>query len=1360
MIIISWNCRGLGQPRAVRALSELVKVHRPDVIFLSETLVQKQKMEEIRIKLKFDGCFVVDPIGRSGGLCVLWKEGSRIDVLNFSTNCINMKVKDDKEDEFRLTGYYGQPDRSRRAETWELLKSLAGEEAWCVMGDFNDILHASEKKGTHPHPQYLLDGFREVVTECGLTDIPLEGYPFTWWRSRGQPNAVEERLDRAMINEDWRHKFPNASLTNLTATVSDHSPILLRTQGDLMQSGSRRFRFENAWLSHTEIRQVIVNSWVGTGIEDKVSNCVSALASWGRNLKAHFSKEIAKERSRMEVLRHFDDPTSVRRMEESKEAINNLLGEEEVYWRQRAKQFWYKDGDFNTKFFHQSANGRRKHKALSRLQWEHGAWEEDDAGMGRIAVDYFNTLFKANGGDLEPVVEAVQPRVTAAHNATLNAPFSDEEFRLACFSMHPDKAPGPDGLNPAFYQKFWDVVGQDVILDCRRWLSSNHIPEEVRSTDIILLPKKDDATLMRDFRPISLCNVRYRILAKVLANRMRLIMADIIPEEQSAFVQGRSIVDNVLIAFETLHTLNLRRRAKDGEVALKVDISKAYDRVEWTYLEAVMVKMGFEKRWIEFMLLSIRSVAYSVVINSSRSEQFTPERGLRQGCPLSPFLFLICAEGLSAMVRKAAEDNLIHGVRVRRGAPAVTHLLFADDSFFFFRADIEETRKVKDIFQKYGRASGQLINFAKSGIFFSKSTCNMLKDAVKEILGVSQPFDRGKYLGMPSFVGRRKKDALGYVKDRVWERTQSWKGRLLSCGGKEVLVKSVLQAIPTYCMNVFMLPVTLTAELERMMNSFWWGTNANGGGGIAWMRWERLSVKKRNGGLGFKDLHAFNLAMVGKQGWKLMMDQDSLVTKIFKAKYFPKVDFLSATLRSNPSFAWHSILKTQSLIRNGVRWRIGDGKNIRVWYDPWLKEEGRRHVISPIVQGLEDIRVADLWIPGTKSWDVELLEELFLPDDVTAILKLIPQADEEADMKIWNASTDGNYSVKSAYKVIMEQMLQRDTLNQQGAWTELWGIHLPPKTLHFIWRVGRHVLPLRTTLRRRRIEVPITCGLCGGAEETAQHLFTNCVVAEDCWRHADLWTEIQELQNTHTTFDELLHEVIRTWNEAKRERWITILWSLWYERNQRVWTGKARPADLVVDEGLNVILEWKAARRKTPTQGGNEAQSVESCPLWHPPRDTELKCNVDAGFKSREQKWGWGAVLRNSRGELVAFRTGWGFGQPEIKEGEARGLYEALSWATTRRVSRCTFEVDSQQVTVALSRSVSDRTEFGSIIDSCRRILHANSGFKVTFVRRNRNVVAHELAQRSFSLTSPFEGHVTPSWLENALASSCSIQNH
>ncbi|CAN1842196.1 hypothetical protein LINPERHAP1_LOCUS36775 [Linum perenne] len=167
-----------------------------------------------------------------------------------------------------------------------------------------------------------------------------------------------------------------------------------------------------------------------------------------------------------------------------------------------------------------------------------------------------------------------------------------------------------------------------------------------------------------------------------------------------------------------------------------------------------------------------------------------------------------------------------------------------------------------------------------------------------------------------------------------------------------------------------------------------------------------------------------------------------------------------------------------------------------------------------------------------------------------------------------------------------------------------------------------------------------------------------------------------------------------------------------------------------------------------------------ACDLWHPPHPNELKCNVDVAYQSREQRWGWGAAIRNHAGSLVAYRTGWTRGQPEVREGEARGLLDALYWAVRSQLHQVVFEVDSQVVASAVNGQESNLTEFGVIIDGCRLILLANPGYEVVFVRRNRNVVAHELARRSFSLASPFEGYVPPTWLIDALALKCIDPGH
>ena len=215
-------------------------------------------------------------------------------------------------------------------------------------------------------------------------------------------------------------------------------------------------------------------------------------------------------------------------------------------------------------------------------------------------------------------------------------------------------------------------------------------------------------------------------------------------------------------------------------MALKLDMSKAYDRVEWLYLQKTMEKMGFRQQWIQLVMNCISTTSYSILVNGEPKGDIRPSRGIRQGDPLSPYLFLISSKGLNHQIQKAAADDLIRGFSLCRSGPKITHIFFANDTLLFCQAEMGDLQVIQDILQLYEKASGQKINRNKTTVFFSKATNEGRKEGIKDFLGVSEEREYERYLGLPAMVGKDKKASLNYIKERVRNKLQGWKEKLLS----------------------------------------------------------------------------------------------------------------------------------------------------------------------------------------------------------------------------------------------------------------------------------------------------------------------------------------------------------------------------------------------------------------------------------------------------------------------------------------------------------------------------------------------------------------------------------------------------
>lgn len=493
-------------------------------------------------------------------------------------------------------------------------------------------------------------------------------------------------------------------------------------------------------------------------------------------------------------------------------------------------------------------------------------------------------------------------------------------------------------------------------------------------------------------------------------------------------------------------------------------------------------------------------------------------------------------------------------------------------------------------------------------------------------------------------------------------------------------------------------------------------------------------MTKEAGGLGFRDLRKFNIAMLAKQGWRLMNNDNQLVTSLMKARYYPNCDFLDAKIGDNPSFMWRSILAAQESVRKGCRKRIGNGKDTFVWKVPWLPSTENGMLTTTMPQELENITVQGLMEVNTRAWDREVIHDIVNNRDEELILKIPLPVGDRNDTWFWCLETEGNFTVRSVYRMLQGE----HALPHKRFWNKVWSLKLPGKVTNFLWRVSRSWLPTAAALAEKRVQIDTCCQWCLQAVESAVHVLFECSFAKSVWTDERVQMDIQVVPGD-TVFN-VLSRIFDRCNKEQIVQVVMMCWSIWNRRNKWVWDRVNMSSFGVQAHARNLLYDW---RRMLQDKQKNNIVVQASTRTWSPPPPGYVKVNIDAAVFTETKHMGVGAVIRDEHGCFLRAR-GRQFPADFLpKEAEALSLQEALSWALQAGYTKCVFETDAKLLVDACSGN-KGRSYFHSIVNECVDLFKHFCNVLVRFAHRSANEVAHVLARATHFMSD------TQEWVDTA----------
>ena len=995
--------------------------------------------------------------------------------------------------DFIISFVYGLNTGTERKQLWSDLLDvgrMVGQSAWILSGDFNVCFDVSEKHGGRVCWNNDMGDFRDCILSLGLTDLRFNGDLFTWCDGNIQ-SPVYRKLDRVMVNANWLVKFDLSSASFLNKGLSDHCPAATDL-GVARTFRPKPFKCFNFLCEHPLFLETVSRCWNSEIRGDPWFILTSKLKSVKTGLK-DLNRRVGNIHSRVEhsraALTSFQSlqsfpssPSDFEREQDLISAYKSALFDEECFLKQKSRVQWLKLGDNNSRYFFNSCKNRWNANKILALSDSFGVVHDSHEAISSVAVNYFKDLF-GTSSPVSHIPEDLQlPCLTHAQSVFLSRPFSNDEILKTLKSMPKNKSPGPDGFTSEFFIKAWSIVGSDVVTAISHFFQTCHMPRIINSAAVALVPKIKNPSKMQDFRPISCCNTLYKCVSRMISRRMKHVLNSFISPFQSAFLPGRSIGDNVLLVQSLCK--DYHRPMSPPRCAIKVDIHKAFDSLNWDFIFEALRRMNFPPVFVNWVYACISGAMFSININGSLEGYFKGNSGLRQGDPLSPYLFVLAMEVFSACLIKSTVVESFH-YHWRTKDIKLNHLIFADDVFLFCRGDVGSAEALLEGLNLFSSISGLHPNKNKCQCFFA----GIHPDVEQQILGISD-FKQGSfpitYLGLPLITSRLSARDCQPLIDRLCARIEVWTARFLSFAGRLALIHAILNGILGYWSMFLFLPNFILTRINSLFFKFLWGGYYKQNGRCHYkVSWIDCCLPKAEGGLGLRNIFHWNHSAALFQLWRIIQpNANSIWITWFNEVLFKNKGIWTGSIPYRCSWGVRHILNCRTFAKHFIKYHVGLQSNFHFWLDPWVQN-------SPLL-----LRFDAQAISNSESSQSALVSHYqqdgawVLPTSnhysVQEIRRLVSRVQlHDSDHITWDGIRSHNVSISTIWNSF------RQTSSPSPWYDVVWNSFSIPKCSFILWTALKNRLLTRDRMLDFQMQTPAGCLFCNDIEST-HHIFTDC----------------------------------------------------------------------------------------------------------------------------------------------------------------------------------------------------------------------------------------------------------------------------